>query len=199
MNSEIGPRISTDRIELRLLTPHAAPQLLRIAGDPALTRYLQWPPHTSVDDSLEFISDARRLWETETAFLPGIFDRERDQLVGSIALSSIDPVNRRAEVGTWIGVPYQRTGLNEHAKAAVFAYAFRDLGLTRLEFLVRSDNDSSLRSLRAMPGITHEGTLRARLRTHDTAHDAELFSLLARDWNAADWPSVTIAHAPSWR
>lgn len=199
MATALGPHISTELVELRLMTPRSAQQLLRLAQDPELTRYLQWPAHASIDDSLEFISDARRLWENEAAFLPGIHDRSSDELVGSIGVSSIDRANRRAEIGTWIGVPYQRSGFNRHAKAAIFWYAFREVGLERLEFIVRSDNAGSLGSMATMPGVHHEGTLRNRLLSPDGAHDAVMFSLLRDDWNPDDWPQVTVTHTPGWR
>ncbi len=199
MSSPLGPHITTDLIELRLISPRSAHQLLRLAQDPELTRYLQWPAHGSIDDSLGFISDARALWESEAAFLPGIHDRASDQLIGSIGISSIDRANRRAEVGTWIGVPFQRSGYNRHAKAAIFWYAFREVGLERLEFIVRSDNLGSVASMTGMPGIQHEGTLRRRLLSATGSHDAEIFSLLRDDWNPDDWPQVTVTHAPGWR
>ncbi len=199
MTSGTGPLITTDLVELRLLTPRSAQQLLRLASDAELTRYLQWPTHQTIDDSLAFIGDARRLWEQELAFLPGIFDRATEQLVGSIGLSAIDVANRRAEVGTWIGSEFQRAGYNRHAKAAMLTYAFRDVGLERIEFIVRSDNEHSIASISSMPGIVHEGRLRNRLITADTAHDGDLFALIRSDWDPAAWPDAVVTHAPSWR
>jgi len=199
MSSSAGPQITTDLIELRLLTPRSAQQLLRLASDAELTRFLQWPAHQTIDDSLSFIHDARRLWEQELAFLPGIFDRNTEQLVGSIGLSAIDAANRRAEIGTWIGSQFQRTGYNRHAKAALLTYAFHDVGLERIEFIVRSDNAHSIASIASMPGIVHEGRLRRRIVSQDAAFDGELFALIREDWNPADWPAAVVAHAPSWR
>lgn len=153
---------------------------------------LQWQAHESVDDSLEYIHDTRALWQRGRAWLPGIFDHERGQLVGCTGISSIDRPNRRAEVGTWIGVPYQGTGINLPAKAALATFAFEHLELARLEFLTRVDNERSVAAMRKLPGIREEGVLAQRIWRDGEGHDAIMFALLADDFDAARWPQVDV-------
>lgn len=191
-----SPRVRCGPVELRLITPRAAHQLFALARDPAVSRMLQWSAHESVDDSLEFIHDARALWQRGRAWLPGIFDHERAQLVGCIGLSSIDRPNRRAEVGTWIGVPFQGAGYNVPAKAALATFAFEHLDLARLEFLTRVDNPRSLAAMRTLPGIREEGVLAERIWRDDVGHDAALFALLAREFDRERWPAVMVDPEP---
>ncbi|MCB0878716.1 MAG: GNAT family N-acetyltransferase, partial [Thermoleophilia bacterium] len=162
------------------------------ARDPEVSRMLQWEAHRSVDDSLEYVHDARALWQRGRAWLPGIFDHERAQLVGCIGISAIDRPNRRAEVGTWIGVPFQGQGYNLHAKAAVATAAFELLDLHRLEFLTRVDNERSLRAMRRLPGIREEGTLAQRIWRDGAGHDAVMFALLQSEFDPAAYPPVEI-------
>lgn len=197
-----APRIvSCGPIELRLITPRSAGQLFALARDPEASRMLQWEPHRSVEDSLEFIHDARRLWELRTAWLPGIFHTETGALLGTTGVTGIDRANRRAEVGTWLGVQHQGLGYNRPLKAAVATFAFDVLDVDRLEFLVRTDNDRSLRAMRSLPGVREEGTLSQRLRRAGVAYDAVLFALLVDDFDGARWPSVDVrsgaARAPA--
>jgi RimJ/RimL family protein N-acetyltransferase len=103
----IPPRLQCGPVELRLATPRTAQQLYALARNPEVSRLLQWPPHRSVDDSLEFIHEARALWERRSAWMPGIFDLERGRLVGFTGIHGIDAGNRRGEIGTWLGVPHQ--------------------------------------------------------------------------------------------
>lgn len=193
------PRVLCGPVELRLITPRAAHQLFALAREPDVSRQLQWQAHRDVDDSLEFIHDARRLWERGAAWLPGIFDRERGQLVGCTGISQIDRLNRRAEVGTWIGLPFQGAGYNVPAKAALAAFAFDHLDLARLEFLVRADNERSLRAMRRLPAIREEGLLARRLWRDDQGHDAVLFALLDDDWRGESWPEARIETARGGR
>jgi len=186
------PRVLCDSVELRLVTPRAAHQLFALARDPDVSRLLQWDAHETVDDSLSYIHDARSLWERRVAWLPGIFDRERGQLVGCVGLHGIDHANARAESGTWIGVPYQGAGHYLPAKAAIAAFAFDVLGLRRLEFLVRVDNERSLRAIRRLPGIREEGVLGHRIMREGMSHDAVMFALLADDFDRDEWPEIMV-------
>ena len=191
-----APRVRCGPIELRLVTPKSAQQLFSLARDPAVSRQLQWSTHETIDDSLGYIHDARALWQRGRAWLPGIFDHERGQLVGCIGLSGIDRPNRRAEVGTWIGAPYQGRGYNLPAKAALAALAFKHLDLARLELLTRTDNGRSLTAMRSLPGVREEGVLAQRLWRDGVGHDAVLFALLADDYDPAAWPPVEVDPEP---
>lgn len=191
-----SPRVRCGRVELRLITPRAAHQLYALARDPDVSRLLQWHAHESVDDSLEFIHDARSLWQRGRAWCPGIFDHERGQLVGCTGISGIDRPNRRAEAGTWIGTPFQGAGYNLESKAALAVFAFEHLDLERLEFLVRVDNDRSIAAMRRLPGVREEGVLAQRIWRDGVGHDAILFALLARDFETGEWPSVEVDPSP---
>ena len=46
-------------------------------------------------------------------------------------IHGIDRPDRRAEAGTWIGVPFQGRGYNLESKAALATYAFQHLELAR--------------------------------------------------------------------
>jgi RimJ/RimL family protein N-acetyltransferase len=195
MSMPAPPRVRCGDVELRLVTPRAAHQLFALARDPAVSAQLQWSAHTSVDDSLEYVHDARSLWQQGRAWLPGIFEHAREQLVGCTGISSIDRPNRRAEVGTWIGVPHQGRGFNLASKAAVATFAFEHLDIARLEFLTRVDNERSLAAMRRLPDIREEGILARRIWRDGTGHDAVLFALLAEEFEPSAWPPVEVLDA----
>jgi ribosomal-protein-alanine N-acetyltransferase len=183
--------ITCETIELRMITPRYADRLYALARDPDVSRMLQWPPHGSIEESLEFIHDARRLWDLRRAWIVGVFNAADGTLLGSTGISHIDPTNRRGEVGTWFGTPHQGNGYNRPTKAALASFAFDVLRLHRLEFLVRTDNATSLAAMRRLPGVTEECTLRGRLFYGGEARDAILFALLADDFDPSVWPTVT--------
>src|SRR4051794_20557098 len=104
--------VTCDTVELRMITPRHADRLYALARDPEVSTMLQWPPHRSVDESLEFIHDARRLWELRRAWIVGVFDVASGALLGSTGIAHIDPTNRRGEIGTWFGTAHQGNGHN---------------------------------------------------------------------------------------
>ena len=175
-----------------MVTPRSAGQLFALARDPAVSALLQWPAHESIDDSLEYVHDARSLWQRGRAWLPGIYDHERGQLVGCTGISQIDRPNWRAEVGTWIGVPFQGAGYYLPAKAAVATVAFDLLDLSRLEFLTRADNPRSIAALRKVPGIREEGLVAQRIWRDGVGHDALQFALLESEFDRDAYPPVEI-------
>lgn len=177
------------------MTPRAAHQLFALARDPAVSDQLQWTAHETVDDSLAYIHDSRALWQRGRAWLPGIFDHAREQLVGCTGISSIDRPNRRAEAGTWIGVPFQGHGYNLESKAALLTFAFEHLELARVEFLTRVDNPRSLAAMRKLPGVREEGMLAERIWRGGVGHDAIQFALLASEFDPDAWPAVTVDRA----
>ncbi|MCW2972120.1 MAG: acetyltransferase [Thermoleophilia bacterium] len=179
-------------VELRLMTPRVAQELFVLARDPDVSRYLSWPPHETVEDSLRFIHDARSLWERHLAWLPGIFATDSGRLLGCIGISGIDRANARAELGTWLGTPHQGQGCNVPAKSALLAAAFGELDLRRIELLVRVDNDRSLRAVRALPGVRDEGVQAERIVQQGIAYDAAAFALLRSEYDAAAWPTATV-------
>ncbi len=163
-----------------------------MARDPQLTRYLQWDAWEDQERAFEFIGDARRLWTSGTAYLPTIFSTETQQAVGVTGLSSIDRLNGRAEIGTWIGRRWQGRRYNLPAKAAILTLAFELLELERVEFLITVDNTPSLAATRSLPGIVEEGVLHSRIRRRDGMQDAVIFAITRRAWSPASWPDVTI-------
>jgi len=196
MSDPTFPRARSGPIELRQVTPRHAQQLLALARVPDVSALLSWEPHESIEDSLGFIHDARELWHRRSAWLAGIFELEHDRLVGSIGIARIDHHEHRGEVGTWLGVEHQGRGFNLHAKAAAAAVGFGPLGLQRLEFLVRADNERSLHSMRRLPAIREEGTLAQRLWQGGVGYDCVLFALLAREHDQSSWPDVEIEEQP---
>lgn len=185
--------ISCGSVELRAITQRHAHQLLRVAGDDDLVRYLNWPALRSLDEAQSAIDRfAQQRARGETVVL-GIFDRERSDLLGSTGVIRLELDEGTGEVGTWIGTAFQGAGRNRDVKAATFALGFDVLGLRRLEFLVRTDNERSLRAMRTLPGVTHEGTLRDRLRRADGGYaDADLFAILAPEWSREQYLPVEV-------
>lgn len=188
-------QVTCGPVQLRLLTPRHAHALFSLCRDPLLSRHLQWHPHSSIEDSLEYIRDARALWHRQRAYLLGTF--HKGELIGSTGIFNIDQANRCAEVGSWIGRPFQGRGWNLPAKGAVFALGFDVLKLSRLELLIRTDNVASVRATRRLPGVRDEGILHARIQDRDDptrSHDAHCCALTRFDWldAAPEYPTVDI-------
>lgn len=127
MNKEIA----TERLVLRPWQESDAESLYKYAQDPAIGPIAGWPPHTSVEDSLNIIRTVFAAPETYAVVL-----KETGEPVGSIGimlgdgLHSAEMQANEAEIGYWIGKPYWGQGLIPEAVRCLLKRCFEDLGMT---------------------------------------------------------------------
>lgn len=125
-------------------------------------------------------------WFTKQASDPtirmyGVHDCE-GQLVGVCGLTSIDPINRRAEFSLYIGTQHQGVGFGRAALSTLLSHAFRNLGL----HLVwgESFDDNPAMSVFESLGFKKEGVRRDFYFRDGKFIDAHLYSIKAEEWNA---------------
>ena len=121
----------TGRLLLRAWRESDAGALYEYARDPEIGPAAGWPPHTSVDDSLNVIRTVFSAPETYAVVL-----KSTGEPVGSIGLlfgkdSHVAVIRPdEAEVGYWIGRPYWGQGLIPEAVRRLLRRCFEDLGLS---------------------------------------------------------------------
>jgi ribosomal-protein-alanine N-acetyltransferase len=102
-----------------------------------------------------------------------------EALTGGITLSNVRRgVAQMGTIGYWCGQPFTRQGLTLAAVRAVSDFAFRTLGLHRLEAACIPDNDASRRLL-AKAGFVEEGYAKAYLKINGAWRDHVLFGLVS--------------------
>jgi RimJ/RimL family protein N-acetyltransferase len=87
------------------------------------------------------------------------------------------------EIGsTWIGRPWQRTGVNTEAKYLMLRHAFEQLGCLRIEFKTDSLNERSRAALLRI-GAVEEGVNRCHVITDEgRIRHSVYFSMTADEW-----------------
>lgn len=152
-----------------------------------------WEPTWPTDD-LSRAAFRRRLLayardrEIGLAYPFFVFRTSDDALTGGITLSNVRRgVAQMGSVGYWCGRPFARQGLTLSAVRALSEFAFRTLGLHRLEAACIPDNAPS-RSLLAKAGFAEEGFAQAYLKINGGWRDHVLFGLVTpyRDRDGPD-------------
>ena len=143
-----------------------------------------WEPLWPADD-LERGAFRRRLAtysreiDAGTAYPFFIFDADEDRLTGAITLSNIRRgVAQTATVGYWIGESYAGGGRMTAALRTLTDFAFRGLGLHRLEAACVPDNEASRRVL-MKSGFVYEGKAQAYLKINGVWRDHLLFGMIS--------------------
>ncbi|MED1746967.1 GNAT family protein [Brevibacillus borstelensis] len=108
--------------------------------------------------------------------------QDNDEVIGDIALQSIDPVNRNCNIRIAINeLQHQSKGFGSEAMRLLLGYGFGILNLHRIELNVFSYNERAIRAYEKI-GFKQEGVQREALYYHHQYHDSVMMSMLAREY-----------------
>lgn len=143
-----------------------------------------WEPVWPANDLTRqaFRSRIRYYWrdiDDDAAYPYFIFDHAGEALVGALTLSNVRRgVAQTGTLGYWIGEPYARRGYMTSAVRLMLGFAFRQLGLHRVEAACLPHNLASVGLLQKC-GFAQEGLARGYLRIAGEWRDHLLFARLA--------------------
>ncbi|MFY9564993.1 MAG: GNAT family N-acetyltransferase [Nitrososphaeraceae archaeon] len=149
------PKLFGTLVNLREILINDAQDITHLLMNYNLSKHLwEIPNPYSIDDALEFIkcanSDFNTLKALHFAIESKIMPRSRNNLkfVGTISIKNIDLVNKKADLGYWIGEQYWGRGIATECLKLIIDYAFSaELGLKQLCAYVFPDNKASIRVL----------------------------------------------------
>ena len=167
--------IEGERVLLRRMGRDDAVDVVRMRAEPEVQAQLFSARPPTMEDHLRWLADMGACGDRHEFM---IVERASGRSVGTIGLSHIDRVNRRAEYGVLIGEPGARgKGLAAEASRLLLAYAFGTLGLRRVYLHVLARNADALRLYRRV-GFQPEGVLRQHVRKGDEFLDVAVMAVL---------------------
>lgn len=149
------PKLFGTLVNLREILINDAQDITHLLMNYNVSKHLwEIPNPYSIDDALEFIkcanSDFNTLKALHFAIESKIIPRSRNNLkfVGTISVKNIDLVNKKADLGYWIGEQYWGRGIATECLKLIIDYAFSaELGLKQLCAYVFPENKASIRVL----------------------------------------------------
>ena len=171
-----------EEVELRLLEERHVPAIFSLIEQDRdyLREWLPWVDRTvSAEDTLAFVHRSLEQFASNQGFNAGIWNQSR--LCGVIGFHKVDWLNRRAEIGYWLGKMFQGQGLMTDACRAMIRHAFLEWDLNRLEIRCASGNVGSCAIAKRL-GFTLEGTMREAGIVDERMLDLHMFGLLRREW-----------------
>ncbi len=175
------PVLTTERLRLRQLRADDAEAIFAILSDEAVTRYIGFEPHQSLEDSRQNIEQAHDRYARREAIRWGVTLKGEDRVIGSCSFHHFGPGYHRAEVGYDLHRAYWGKGIASEAVTAVLTYGFATLDLHRIEAIIDIANDAS-KNLLLKLGFQYEGNLRQRYPFRDRFEDEHYFGLLKHEW-----------------
>ena len=124
--------LETERLALRRWKDSDAEYLYKYASDPDVGPIAGWPPHQSIEESRNVISNVLNGEEAYAICL-----KDDGKAIGAIELKlngHTDMTDRddECEMGYWIGKPFWGLGIMPEAAREMLRHAFEDIGMTRV-------------------------------------------------------------------
>ena len=122
----LAVEMETERLFLRPWSESDAEALFKYASDPEVGPRAGWPPHQSVEDSLEVI---RKLFLNDHTW--AIVLKETGEIIGCVgyhtaSMSNLTIGENQCEVGFWIARPYWNQGICTEALQLVVGHCYQE-------------------------------------------------------------------------
>lgn len=154
--------------------------------DSEVTKYLTYPPHKTVDDTLRIIKKFYLTYEKRGVPQTwAMIHKKDDKVIGNLNIHTID--EDIGEIGYVLHPSYWNQGLMCEAIKELISVSFTHIGLRRIEAKVAKENVRSIQVLKKC-GFVQEGILRKYAKLSDGYyHDMILLSLLKEDIRRGDY------------
>lgn len=173
------PTLCTARLVLRPFTLADAAEVQRLAGDIEVASTTATIPHPYLDGMAEgWISTLAGMFARGEALTLAV--TEHDRPVGAMTLR-LEPHQRRAELGYWVGRPSWGRGIATEAAAAIVNFGFAELKLHRIYASYFTRNPASARVMEKL-GMLFEGVQREHFWRDGRVEDVGRYAILAREW-----------------
>lgn len=156
--------LETDRCLVRETTVEDVEAFYQIYSDPAVTEHMEglFP---EVEQEKEYVREYIEKIYTYYEFgVWTVLEKESGAVIGRAGFSCREGY-KEPELGFVIGVPWQRRGYAEEVCRAILRFGREELGFERVQVLVETENEPSLKLCRK---LGFEGTEQVRLngRSH---------------------------------
>jgi len=181
-NDNDFPSIETKRLLLRALAPEDIDFVFQHFSNPAVHRYLlDEPPvrdYAQAEEIIQFYATPK-----EKSYNRWVIVRKSDgEAMGTCGYHRWEKRFFRAEIGYDLSPSFWGQGYMTEALRAVISSGFEQMKLNRIEALVYTENDRSIRLLQNL-GFVQEGLLRDYFYLNGEFYAHYVFSFLKREWD----------------
>lgn len=124
------PTLATERLRLRAYRLDDAARVQKLAGEREIAEMTRTIPHPYPDgEAQRWISHQAVTWQEGSAVSFAVTLRNKDETIGTVGL--FNRLDQEAEIGYWIGKPFQGEGYCTEAVEALIGFGIAELGITR--------------------------------------------------------------------
>ncbi|SNZ17519.1 ribosomal-protein-alanine N-acetyltransferase [Terribacillus aidingensis] len=175
------PTLETERLRLRKVTAADADAIFAYGSDSAVSEFVTWNTHQSIDDTQQFLDIILSLYENHQAVFWGIEHKEQKQLIGTINYVSWNQKDHVGEIGYVMARPYWGNGYMAEAAKEVITFGFERMKLERIQAKCIAENEGSEKVMQKS-GMLFEGTLRKLLCLKGKQRDVKMYAITKSDF-----------------
>lgn len=173
------PPLGSGALALRAWAATDVPAVVAACQDPLIARFAATVPSPYDEaDARAWLASQDPARHAGSRVELAIVSVESDEPLGSIALSSVEPMHSRAMVSYWVVPEARGQGVAIEAVQLLAGWALGQLGLMRLEMFIEPENVASQRVAERC-GFVREGLLRSRWVSKGRRRDSVVYGLLS--------------------
>ncbi len=176
------PIVRTKRLILRAMDNGDAKDLFKHYGDDEVTRFMNCNSLEQPHEAETLIEQYREAYDKKQAIFWGITLKGEGRIIGTCLLSQFS-LGAMGTLNYDLSPQYQNVGLMTEALKEVFAFAFYEMGLHRIQALVHPEDIASIELLEKLD-FKNEGYLR-KYQYHygeKNFRNVFIFALLKKDF-----------------
>jgi len=152
------PIYKTNRLVLRQFKESDLENVFLGLSDPAVIKYygVHYTSREETQKQMDWFAD---LEKNRTGIWWAVCSPDQSIFYGAAGLNSLNREHMKAELGCWILPAYWGRGIMQEVMPFIIDYAFKFLGLHRIEGLVETENVNCKKAMAKMDFV-HEGTMR---------------------------------------
>jgi RimJ/RimL family protein N-acetyltransferase len=167
-------------VTLRTFGPEDAPIMHANLDDPAVRAYMSIPLDQTIEGTTRFLDSRAKAMEDGTGATFAIVDAGTGELLGSIGVERSFDDPAIGSIGYWLFASKRANGVMTRALKLLTPWAFKALGLSRIEITVHVPNIASQR-VAEKAGYQREGVMRSLIEQHGRRVDLIMYARLADD------------------
>ena len=147
----------------------------------SLRQWMSWyHPAYGPEDAQRWLAHCAQQWKSGLDREFAVIATRSGALIGSFGISQINTIHNFGNLAYWIAAGHCNRGVASQAAKLALEFAFQEMGLTRVEIVVRTNNAASQRVAQKI-GAHLEGIARKRIFFQSSAEDALMYSVVATD------------------
>lgn len=171
------PELTTERLVLKRIQKSDAADIFEFRSDPGIMRFIPRPLAKTIADAEKVVDLIDEGINNLAGINWGVFEKDKNKLIGIIGYVRMNKDNFRAEVGYVLHRDFHSKGYMYEALAEVIDYGFNTMKLNSIEAIINPDNKPSVKLIEKMEFVK-EGHIKEFTFHNDKFSDALIYSRL---------------------